>query len=85
MLALGFFDRDNGVFYASENKGALLASNFIGAMTIIGWTILCSSVFFLLTKKCLRVSKTIERAGIDFEETMNLDVEIKKFFIEIMK
>ena len=84
MFSLGFLHRERGVFYADENIGSLLKANSIGLFVIIGWVACVSAVFFTIVKKWLRVPKGVEIAGIDFEEALEMDPVIRKFFFDIM-
>ena len=68
VLAVGFFNKDNGIFYGGNGK--LLSWQIAGVLAIIGW----AGLFTFLTTyglnyfNLLRISETEERKGADISK-----------------
>ena len=68
VLAVGFFNKDNGIFYGGNGK--LLGWQIAGVLAIIGW----AGLFTFLTTyglnyfNLLRISETEERKGADISK-----------------
>ena len=66
-LAVGFFDRNEGMIYSESDKGKQLLIQFIGAFTLCLWTVVISLAFFsiLKTHRRFRVGNIFEIVGLD--------------------
>ena len=68
VLAVGFFNKDNGIFYGGNGK--LLGWQIAGVLAIIGW----AGLFTFLTTyglnyfNLLRISETEEEQGLDLSQ-----------------
>ena len=82
VLAVGFFNKDNGIFYGGNGK--LLGWQIAGVLAIIGW----AGLFTFLTTyglnyfNLLRISETEERKGADISKhggyAYNIREELKE-------
>lgn len=65
VLAVGLFDKTDGVFYGGNGK--LLGWQILGIFVIFTWTTSLCSILFLLLKiaKQLRISEYDEIRGLD--------------------
>ena len=88
VLAVGFFNKDNGIFYGGNGK--LLGWQIAGVLAIIGW----AGLFTFLTTyglnyfNLLRISETEERKGADISKhggyAYNIREELKEKKVEIV-
>ena len=88
VLAVGFFNKDNGIFYGGNGK--LLGWQIAGILAIIGW----AGLFTFLTTyglnyfNLLRISETEERKGADISKhggyAYNIREELKEKKVEIV-
>jgi Amt family ammonium transporter len=77
-IATGIFDNERGLISDSPDKGAFFGYQLVGMITIILWTGLLSSAYFLIMKSVgkFRIDRSIEVIGLDIAEMGGLSAEL---------